>query len=534
MARLIVLLSGHVSSGKTTLSRLLVDRFRVVALRTQDLIREHARDIEAERGAMQTYGEMLDRRTGGTWVCDGLTRRIKELPEDALIVVDAVRIQKQIDAIRRAYGPRVFHIHLTAPDDVLAKRYPKRRGHFREFKSYADVLANPTERRVGELQVPADAVIDTNRCTRADVVVRAATRLGLYGREYLRLVDVLVGGEYGSEGKGHIASYLAREYDALVRVGGPNAGHTVYEEPKPYTFHQLPSGSRASNAHLIIGPGAVVDVEKLLVEIAECGVEASRLSIDPQVMTISEKDKSGEQRLVRDIGSTGQGVGYATARRIQERSPRSSVRLARDISALRPFVRETCDVLDRFFAERRRVMLEGTQGTGLSLYHGHYPYVTSRDTTVAGCLAEAGISPSRVRKVIMVCRTYPIRVQSPAEGTSGPMSQPLTWREISRRSGVPLKEIRHAERTSTTGRKRRVSEFDWNLLRRASSLNAPTDIALTFADYLSIANRNARRFEQLTEETLRFIEEVERVSGSPVSLIATRFHSRSIVDRRAW
>lgn len=534
MARLIVLLSGHVSSGKTTLSDLLVKRFNVVPFRTKDLIRELAGTIEPERGVMQMYGERLDRKTRGAWVCEGLTRRLKTVHDDAVVVVDAVRIQAQIDAVRRAYGPRVFHIHLDAPRDVLAKRYAKRRGGIREFKSYDEVLQNRTERRVDRLQVVADAVIDTNRCTKGDVVIRAASRLGLYGREYERLVDVMIGGEYGSEGKGHIASYLAREYDLLVRVGGPNAGHTVYEEPAPFTFHQLPSGSRASAAHLVIGPGAVVDVDKLLVEIAECGIEASRLSIDCQTMTISGEDKEGERRLVRDIGSTGQGVGYATARRIRDRSARSSVELARDIRALRPFIRDTCEVLERAFADRKRAFVEGTQGTGLSLYHGHYPYVTSRDTTVAGCLSEAGISPSRVRKVLMVCRTYPIRVQSPAEGTSGPMSQPITWREISRRSGVALDEIRQTERTSTTHRKRRVSEFDWELLRKAASLNAPTDVALTFADYLSIGNRDARRFEQLTGETIRFIEEIERVAAAPVSLIATRFHSRSIIDRRSW
>src|SRR5207245_10544510 len=129
--------------------------------------------------------------------------------------------------------------------------------------------------------------------------------------------------------------------------------------------------------------------------------------------------------------------------------------------------------------ERKSVFVEGTQSTGLSLYHGQYPHVTSRDTTVAGCLSEAGISPSRVRKVIMVVRSYPIRVQDPSKSTSGPMSQELTWREISRRSGVPLSELQRTEKTSTTHRKRRVGEFDWELLRRAASLNAPTDIALT-------------------------------------------------------
>jgi adenylosuccinate synthase len=79
-----------------------------------------------------------------------------------------------------------------------------------------------------------------------------------------------------------------------------------------------------------------------------------------------------------------------------------------------------------------------------------------------------------------------------------------------------------------------VSEFDWTLLRKAASLNGPTDIALTFADYIAIKNRKARRFEQLTESTLRFIEEIEQVTSAPVSLITTRFDARSIIDRRAW
>jgi adenylosuccinate synthase len=97
-----------------------------------------------------------------------------------------------------------------------------------------------------------------------------------------------------------------------------------------------------------------------------------------------------------------------------------------------------------------------------------------------------------------------------------------------------LEELEKTERTSTTNRERRIAEFDWSLLRRASSLNGPTDIALTFADYLSIKNRAARRFEQLSEPTIHFIEEIERVASAPVSLIATRFNFRSIIDRRNW
>jgi adenylosuccinate synthase len=114
------------------------------------------------------------------------------------------------------------------------------------------------------------------------------------------------------------------------------------------------------------------------------------------------------------------------------------------------------------------------------------------------------------------------------------MSQELSWRKISIRSGVSYSELQDKEKTSTTNRRRRVAEFDWELLRKAASLNGPTDIALTFADYIRVENRNARRFEQLSEETIRFIEEIERVAGAPVSLISTRFKSRSIIDRRSW
>ena len=84
------------------------------------------------------------------------------------------------------------------------------------------------------------------------------------------------------------------------------------------------------------------------------------------------------------------------------------------------------------------------------------------------------------------------------------------------------------------GKPRRFGEFDWSLLRQAARLNSPTDLALTFADYLDVRNRSARRFDQLTKDTIHFVEEVERAASAHVSLIATRFHLRSIIDRRSW
>jgi adenylosuccinate synthase len=114
------------------------------------------------------------------------------------------------------------------------------------------------------------------------------------------------------------------------------------------------------------------------------------------------------------------------------------------------------------------------------------------------------------------------------------MSQEISWDVVAQRSGLDPAVLAGTERGSVSKNQRRVCEFDWRLLRRASELNGATDIALTFADYIDAKNRDARRYDQLTPETVLFIEEVERVAGAPVSLVGTRFDMRSIIDRRIW
>jgi adenylosuccinate synthase len=114
------------------------------------------------------------------------------------------------------------------------------------------------------------------------------------------------------------------------------------------------------------------------------------------------------------------------------------------------------------------------------------------------------------------------------------MKHELTYKEIAERSHLPESEIRKTERTSTTNKARRMGGFDWELFKKSVFLNSPTDIALTFVDYIDAENQNARRFDQLTPATLQFIEEIETVASAPVSLISTRFHYRSIIDRRNW
>jgi adenylosuccinate synthase len=538
----IVLISGSISSGKTTLSNLLRSRFQQIeVLKTREVISDLARkktgrELPAERKALQDFGDKLDRETNGQWVRDALQHLLVRLgPSEAhaIVLVDAVRIPEQIRAIRKAYGFSVLHIHLKTPSDVLSRRYRHRRSSLKELGSFSDAQKNATEARVQNLEDAADVVIDTKLCRQEDVLAKAATYLGLYASHHVPLVDVLVGGQYGSEAKGHIASYLAPEYSLLVRVGGPNAGHKVFLSGGPYTHHQLPSGTLRSEAKLLIAAGSVLNVPHLMREIAECNVNSSRLSIDPRAMVITARDIAREAGIKARIGSTGQGVGRAAARRIVDRG--KPIKLAGDIPELAPFIHgETWEILEDAFAKGQRTLVEGTQGIGLSLYHGHYPHVTSRDTSASGALSEAGISPSRVRKVIMVCRTYPIRVESPKQGDSGPMGQEISWSTIAKRSGITLSQLNRTERTSTTDRRRRVAEFDWVLLRKAATLNSPTDIALTFADYLDKVNEQARRYEKLTPKTIRFVEEIERVAAAPVSLISTRFDFRSIIDRRTW
>ncbi len=552
MRPVVVVLSGPIASGKSTLANGLYEAhgfccFKSTVLMQEALLNQPSARFET-REDLQRTGEELDSATGGAWLANTINSVIYT---DHLtrFVVDSARTASQIAHMRKLCGSTVVHVHLSAPTSKLEQRYTER-AVGADVSPYSSVAQNTTEAAVHKLAKIADVVIDTTNCTADDVLVRVAGHLGLYGRSVERCVDVLVGGFWGSEGKGQVSAYLAPEYDVLVRVGGPNAGHKVWEggTQKSYTFYHLPSGTRNTNAAIILGAGSVIGLPKLLEEIADCGVTPDRLSIDPNAVIIDPMDIQMERTLgsaVATIGSTGQGVGAATARKVLRTMAESQFglanRFAKDEPLLQPFIRDTVGQLEQHYAHGRRIFLEGTQGTHLSLHHGTHPYVTSRDTTVSGTLADAGIAASRVRKSIIVCRSYPIRVQSPDESmqgvdgaSSGPMGQEIAWKEVAERSGYEVEGLTKSEMTSTTKRRRRVAEFSWPAFRRAVTLNGPTDIALTFADYYGKENANARRYEQLNEQARRQCEEMERIAGVPVSLVAVRFRHRSIIDRRSW
>lgn len=529
-----IVITGRTCSGKTTLAKALEKNFPGKLVSLPQLLELSVGKLAPSRVAA-TKRE-LEQSTNGKWVKEAIGRQLAGTRAAfEMKVIDALETVGQVTGLRELPF-HVLHIHLHARGEVLRDRFQTAGSG--SSNKFAAIRRSWDQLQEEMLINAADVVIDTERCSTDDVFARVRARLEPNPVTSYPCVDVLIGGQFGSEGKGNIAHYMAREYDVLVRVGGPNAGHKVYRSnDEPYTFKQLPSGALGnSDAMLVIGAGAVIGLETLRKEIGELQITPDRLIIDPQAMIIDPRDKEWEKQFLEGaIGSTAQGIGVATARKVLNRVPNTNVRLVQDEPLLKRFVGDTIEYFAKSLSVGKKIMLEGTQGTLLSLHHGFYPHVTSRVTTAAACLAEAGLTQRHVRRVVMVCRTYPIRVGNSHTGnTSGYMGKELEFAEIARRSSVPLEEITTTEIGSVSGRTRRIAEFDWHLLRRALLLNGPTDLALTFADYLGVENQKAFRYEQLTDETQRFIGELEQVSGVPVSLISTAFNERNIIDRRMW
>lgn len=290
-------------------------------------------------------------------------------------------------------------------------------------------------------------------------------------------VGVVIGGQYGSEGKGKVSLWLTQQKKAkmCIRVGGPNSGHTVYDSNSViHTLRQLPTGIYGG-ARAVIPSGAYIDVEVLLEEIRANKelIDKVGLSIDPNAWVIEETDKHNETGLTASISSTGSGTGASLIRRIQ-RSNAST--LAKYVLELQPYIEDTKPLMRKALNGGDYLVIEGTQGYGLSLLHSQeYPYVTARDTTASAVVSEAGLSPFDVEDICMCIRTYPIRVA----GTSGPLKNEITWKELSNRLGRQVTEL-----TSVTKHVRRVAEFDARLVNKAIEVNTPNMLVLNFCDYL--------------------------------------------------
>ncbi len=320
---------------------------------------------------------------------------------------------------------------------------------------------------------------------------------------------VVVGGQFGGEGKGKISAFVTRkeEIDICIRCGGPNSGHTfVGDDGNTVLLRQLPTGYIRPQTRLLIPAGALIDLEVLKYELDSLRLDPKRVGVDRNAMIIERIDREQESQLqLRDrLSSTLCGVGSAVARRALRGT---DVRLAGQYASKVPWLAELItDVSEETNAgldRGKKVLLEGTQGFGLSLYHSEsYPKATSRDTTAAAFLSEVGLSPLLVTEIVLVFRTFPIRV---AGQQAGPLRNEINWEILQRESGYPYPV---QEMTTVSRQVRRVGRFDWELAALATTVNRPTRIAVNGLDYFDYRDRDCAGIDELSEISRDFVQDM--------------------------
>lgn len=336
-------------------------------------------------------------------------------------------------------------------------------------------------------------------------------------------VTVIIGGQFGSEGKGKVAHFFAIKQKAsfVVRVGGSNSGHTIITPSgKPIILRQLPTAAILENTKCIICAGSYINPDLLLAEIALVGLSPDRLLIDPNAMIISSEELLAEKHslLRQDIGSTLSGTGAAVKKRIDRCA---SVRLAKNEERLRHYIKPVVPIMRACLNNGGRIIIEGTQGFGLSLLHSpEYPYVTSRDTTAAAFVSEAGLSPLDIDDIVLVIRTFPIRVA----GHSGFLPNEIDWETVSQGSGSKVPII---EYTSVTKAVRRVAHFDPDVVLCAIMVNQPTKIVLNHLDYIDASCATTNK---LSEKTSLFVRKIESLIGCSINYLG--FSRTSLVSNK--
>ena len=325
---------------------------------------------------------------------------------------------------------------------------------------------------------------------------------------------VIVGAQWGDEGKGKITDYLAEGADTVVRYqGGNNAGHTIVVGQSTYKFHLIPSGMLYSEKTCVLGNGVVIDPEQLISELDELqktGIDTSRLKISDQAHFILPTHKLLDQRNearkgAGKIGTTGRGIGPSYRDKVDRRgirvgdpahperlmqlltehlaelpeevtkdwpAERIAELLAKSYKRLQAHIVSTPTLINDILDDSGRVLFEGAQGTLLDVDHGTYPFVTSSSPTAGGACIGSGVGPTRLNVVMGVAKAYSTRVGS------GPFPT-----ELDDATGEKLRQVGH-EFGTTTGRARRCGWLDLVALRYAVRINGMTHLAITKLDVL--------------------------------------------------
>ncbi len=328
---------------------------------------------------------------------------------------------------------------------------------------------------------------------------------------------VIVGGFFGDEGKGKIVSYLAMKDNPVIAVRGgvgPNAGHTIEHDGKKYKVRMLPSAFLNTNTRLLVGPGVILSVDVLLKEISEFGTQdRSFVDYNCGIIEDSHREADSQGRLKESIGSTGTGTGPANADRAMR-----TLKLAKEIDSLALYLDDIPNAVNFALERKEQVLVEGTQGTFLSLWHGTYPYVTSKDVTASGICADVGIGPKSVDEIVIVFKSFVTRVGE------GPLKN-----EISQEKAIAKG---WQEVGTVTGRQRRAAEFDFELAKRSIMLNSATQIAITKLDVVYPECAHMQSFSDLSSPAKYFIKTIEDKLKVPVTLIGTGPEVNDTIDRR--
>ncbi|HDQ25670.1 MAG TPA: adenylosuccinate synthase [bacterium] len=338
--------------------------------------------------------------------------------------------------------------------------------------------------------------------------------------------DVILGAQWGDEGKGKIVDVLAEKYDVIIRYqGGSNAGHTVIDGDKKYILHLLPSGIINSGKMNIISHGVVIDLNALAAEIKE--LKSKGVKVTPQNLMISSNaavvlpyhkaiDAARESgNAPNKIGTTGRGIGPAYMDKYsrggvrirdlfnaevlrkkitdnlaeknfllekfygKEKLRRGAIlkELQKHARFIKPFVKDTVDEINKYVKNGKKILFEGAQGALLDIDFGTFPFVTSSNPTIGGVMTGSGISHSRIKGVWGITKAYQTRVGN------GPMPTEMKEPEHSRTREAG------GEYGATTGRPRRCGWLDLVALKYVCELNGITNIILTKIDVLSIFGR---------------------------------------------
>jgi len=334
---------------------------------------------------------------------------------------------------------------------------------------------------------------------------------------------IVCGGFWGDEGKGKVVSYLsfADKPEAASRGGvGPNAEHGFIWQGKRYDLRQITCAFVCETTRLFTGAGMLVNPKQFFKEIELTGTR-DRIWVDRRCGVIEErhvKEEHSSEHFTKKLKSMGMGCGPAGAERVLR-----ILKIAEEAEELRPFLTNVSDELNSVLDRGGKVLIEGAQGFALSLYHGTYPYVTSKDTTASSLLADVGIGPRRATDIVVTFKAYVTRA------SPGPMTNEYTPEEIKQ---LGLVEAETAIIYEAPGGIRRVGRFDVETAKRAVKLNTATQVAVTCIDRLYPECRGVKSYDKLSTRAKKFVEEIENELKVPLTLISTGPDVVEMVDLR--